>query len=124
MNADDPLSFPAPPPELVFAVDRLAKLPDEFRALRPPVESLAAIRTAANRLQAAIARERGTDQPVLTVAFAGCTGAGKSTLINALARSRITRVIGRAATTRQAHVYHHRDIRLAGLPSQLAQSAV
>lgn len=109
---------------LQTAVDRLATLGGEFRTLRPQAEAVAAVRVAANRLQAALARERGADQPVLTVAFAGCTGAGKSTLINGLARSRITRVIGRAATTRQAHVYHHRDLRLAGLPNELAQTAV
>jgi GTP-binding protein EngB required for normal cell division len=114
----------ADPTVLQSAVDRLAKLGGEFRTLRPQPEAVAAVRVAANRLQAALARERGTDQPVLTVAFAGCTGAGKSTLINGLARSRITRVIGRAATTRQAHVYHHRDLRLAGLPNELANSAV
>src|SRR6058998_2331937 len=86
---------------LQSAVDRLARLPDEFRTLRPSLEKVHAVRAAAARLQAAVARERGADQPVLTIAFAGCTGAGKSTLINALARSKITRVIGRAATTRQ-----------------------
>ncbi|HEX8916248.1 MAG TPA: GTPase domain-containing protein, partial [Humisphaera sp.] len=110
--------------ELQSAVDALARLNPEFRALKPTPERLAAVRTAASRLQAAVARERGADQPVLAVAFAGCTGAGKSTLINSLARSRITRVVGRAATTRQAHVYHHRETHLGGLPPALAQNAI
>jgi GTP-binding protein EngB required for normal cell division len=110
--------------DLAAAVDRLVRFEPTFRALKPTPERLGAVRTAAARLQAAVARERGADQPVLTVAFAGCTGAGKSTLINALARSRITRVIGRAATTRQAHVYHHRDTHLGGLPPELAHNAV
>jgi GTP-binding protein EngB required for normal cell division len=109
---------------LQSAVDKLAHAPDEFRTLRPGPERIHAVRIAANRLQAAVARERGADQPVLTIAFAGCTGAGKSTLINSLARARITRVIGRAATTRQAHVYHHQGLKLAGLPQQLAQQAI
>src|SRR4051812_14277461 len=109
---------------LQSAVDKLAHAPDEFRTLRPGPDRVQSVRIAANRLQAAVARERGADQPVLTIAFAGCTGAGKSTLINSLARSRITRVVGRAATTRQAHVYHHQGLKLAGLPMQLAQQAV
>ena len=110
--------------DLQSAVDQLLRLDPTFRAIKPPVEKVTAVRQAAARLTAAVARERGAEQPVLTIAFAGATGAGKSTLINSLARSRITRVLGRAAATRQAHVYHHRQTPLGGLPREVALHAV
>ena len=79
-------------------------------------------------LEQAVARTRaqllGTPEPILIVALAGGTGAGKSTLINALAGSAIAETSPRRPTTTRLHVYHHRDVASGGLPVELATEAV
>ncbi len=79
-------------------------------------------------LEQAVARTRaqllGTPEPVLTVALAGGTGAGKSTLINALAGAAIAETSPRRPTTTKLHVYHHRDVASGGLAAELATEAV
>jgi energy-coupling factor transporter ATP-binding protein EcfA2 len=79
-------------------------------------------------LEQAVARTRaqllGTPEPILTVALAGGTGAGKSTLINALAGAAIAETSLRRPTTTKLHAYHHRDVASGGLPAELATEAV
>jgi hypothetical protein len=79
-------------------------------------------------LEQAVARTRaqllGTPEPILTVALAGGTGVGKSTLINALAGAAIAETSPRRPTTTRLHVYHHRDVASGGLPVELATEAV
>ena len=79
-------------------------------------------------LEQAVARTRaqllGTPEPALTVALAGGTGAGKSTLINALAGAAVAETGPRRPTTTKLCVYHHRDIASGGLPVELAPEAV
>ena len=56
-----------------------------------------------------------SSRPCLTIALAGCTGAGKSTLINALARARIARPGTIRPTTSAIRVYHHHLVPHGGL---------
>ncbi len=78
-------------------------------------------------LQAAVERARGQwlgpSEPVLTVALAGGTGVGKSTLINALAGTTIAESSEIRPTTRHIQVYHHRDDFLGTLTEELASEA-
>jgi energy-coupling factor transporter ATP-binding protein EcfA2 len=79
-------------------------------------------------LEQAVARTRaqllGTPEPVLTVALAGGTGAGKSTLINALAGAAIAETSPLRPTTTKLCVYHHCDTAPANLAVELATEAV
>jgi energy-coupling factor transporter ATP-binding protein EcfA2 len=79
-------------------------------------------------LEQAVARTRAqlldTPEPVLTVALAGGTGAGKSALINALAGAVIAETSPLRPTTTKLCVYHHRDVASGGLPAELATEAV
>lgn len=61
--------------------------------------------------------------PVLVTALCGGTGAGKSTLINALAGHGIAEASEERPTTTHVRAYHHRDIPAAGLPSEIAAEA-
>lgn len=62
-------------------------------------------------------------EPVLVVALAGCTGAGKSALTNALAGAVIAEMSDKRPTTTRLRVYHHRDTPSGGLPVELASVA-
>ena len=79
-------------------------------------------------LEQAVARVRalvlGTAEPVLTVALAGGTGAGKSTLINALAGAAIAETSPLRPTTTKLCVYHHRDVAAHSLPVECTTEAV
>jgi GTPase Era involved in 16S rRNA processing len=79
-------------------------------------------------LEQAVARARaqllGPPEPLLTVALAGGTGAGKSALINALAGAAIAETSPLRPTTTKLCVYHHRDVASGGLPAELASEAV
>jgi energy-coupling factor transporter ATP-binding protein EcfA2 len=79
-------------------------------------------------LEQAVARARvqllDAPEPVLTVALAGGTGAGKSTLINALAGAVIAETSPLRPTTTKLYVYHHRDVAAGGLPVELSTEAV
>ncbi|SIO61880.1 GTPase Era, involved in 16S rRNA processing [Singulisphaera sp. GP187] len=65
----------------------------------------------------------GPSEPVLTVALAGGTGAGKSTLINAFAGTVIAEASAIRPTTRQLQAYHHQDDSLGALTEELASKA-
>ena len=79
-------------------------------------------------LEQAVARARaqllGSPEAVLTVVLAGGTGAGKSTLINALAGAAIAETSPLRPTTTKPCVYHHRDVAPGSLPVELAAEAV
>jgi energy-coupling factor transporter ATP-binding protein EcfA2 len=79
-------------------------------------------------LEQAVARARaqllGPPEPLLTVALAGGTGAGKSALINALAGAAIAETSPLRPTTTKLCVYHHRDVASGGLPAEFASEAV
>ena len=98
----------------------------EARAEAPRVLALSAGDRA--RLGSVIERARaqllGPSEPVLTVALAGSTGAGKSTLINGLAGHVIAEVSEIRPTTRHLQVYHHRGDDLGTLTEELASEAV
>ncbi|MFQ5506697.1 MAG: GTPase, partial [Planctomycetota bacterium] len=75
------------------------------------------------RLERALERARaqflGGPEPVLTIAIAGGTGAGKSTLINALAGAPIAETSAQRPTTTRIRVYHHQDVDPGALPADL-----
>jgi hypothetical protein len=79
-------------------------------------------------LEQAVARARvqllDAPEPVLMVALAGGTGAGKSALINALAGAVIAETSPLRPTTTKLCVYHHRDVAAGGLPVELTTEAV
>jgi len=106
--------------KIASALDRLA-----LRIREPRVLSIRPSDQA--RLESALERARGQwlgpSEPVLTVALAGGTGAGKSTLINAFAGSSIAESSEIRPTTRHLQAYHHRDDFLGSLPDELASEA-
>jgi hypothetical protein len=79
------------------------------------------------RLESAVERARGQwlgpSEPVLTVALAGGTGAGKSTLINAFAGTVIAEASEIRPTTRHLQAYHHHEDSLGSLTEELASQA-
>ncbi|HEX2278279.1 MAG TPA: GTPase [Candidatus Tectomicrobia bacterium] len=91
------------------------------RALQLRTEDRVALEQASARARAQLL---GTPDPVLTVALAGGTGAGKSTLINALAGATVAESGAIRPTTDKLHVYHHRDVASGGLAAELAAEAV
>src|SRR3954447_16941741 len=98
--------------------------------LRARVEApRAVVLSAHDRLALAGAVERaraqllGPSEPVLTIALAGGTGAGKSTLINALAGQVIAEASEIRPTTRHLQIYHHREDAVANLTAELASEA-
>ena len=103
------------------ALERLLETVKAPRALQLRAEDQVRLEQAVTRAHAQLL---GTPEPVLTVALAGGTGAGKSTLINALAGATIAESSALRPTTTQLRVYHHRDVDAGGLPAELASSAV
>src|SRR5919198_4739841 len=103
------------------ALERLLETVKAPRALQLRAEDRVRLEQAVTRAHAQLL---GTPEPVLTVALAGGTGAGKSTLINALAGATIAESSALRPTTTQLRVYHHRDVDMGGLPAELASSAV
>lgn len=82
------------------------------------------------RLQDALKRARAQltggaadELDVLTIALVGGTGAGKSTLINAFAGSRVAQASDQRPCTRTPTVYHPRHVEVGGLPPELAAQA-
>jgi energy-coupling factor transporter ATP-binding protein EcfA2 len=79
-------------------------------------------------LEQAVVRARaqllGSPEAVLTVVLAGGTGAGKSTLINALAGAVIAETSPLRPTTTKPCVYHHRDVAPSTLPVALTTEAI
>ncbi len=102
------------------ALQRMLSAAGHPRALAIRPEDQAGLHHA---IQRAHAQLLGVGEPVLTIALAGCTGAGKSTLINALAGSRIADVSDRRPCTTRTRVYHHRAVPGGGLPTDLAEQA-
>ena len=107
-------------PEVEAALRRLIARAEAPRGLVVEPERLAKLRTAADRVDAQLL---GDGDLVLTIALAGCTGAGKSTLINALAGASIAEAAERRPTTMRTRVYHHRSLTAGGLPAELAAQA-
>ena len=87
------------------------------RTLNDPDQ--AAIDQAADRVAAQLL---GGADAVLTIALAGCSGVGKSTLINALAGSAIAETHEKRPCTMRARAYHYRDVPSGGLPADLASA--
>ena len=104
-----------------IVLDRLQETINTPRALVLRAEDRVALEQAVARTRAQLL---DTTTPVLTVALAGGTGSGKSTLINALAGAAIAETSPLRPTTTQLHVYHHRDIAAGGLSGELASEAV
>jgi GTP-binding protein EngB required for normal cell division len=107
-------------PEVESALRRLVDRAEHPRALTVRPERRAATRQAADRVAAQLL---GEGDAVLTIALAGCTGAGKSTLINALAGATIAEAAEQRPCTMRTRVYHHRDVPAGGLPPELASQA-
>jgi energy-coupling factor transporter ATP-binding protein EcfA2 len=79
-------------------------------------------------LEQAVRRARAqlldTPEPILTVVLAGGTGAGKSTLINALAQAEIAEISPRRPTTTRPCIYHHHEVPVSSLAVELTAEAV
>jgi energy-coupling factor transporter ATP-binding protein EcfA2 len=103
------------------ALEHLLETVKTPRALQLRAEDRVALEQASARARAQLL---GSPDPVLTVALAGGTGAGKSTLINALAGATVAESSALRPTTDQLHVYHHRDVASGGLAAELAAEAV
>lgn len=102
------------------ALLRLSSAIDSPRTLTIGPQEQADLHQAVDRVHAQLL---GEADAVLSIAIAGCTGAGKSTLINALAGSNIAEASDRRPCTMQTRVYHHREVPAGGLPQDLAQQA-
>jgi energy-coupling factor transporter ATP-binding protein EcfA2 len=102
------------------ALDRLAARVKSPRAIVLSADDRARIEAAVERVRA---QWLGPSEPVLTLALAGGTGVGKSTLINALAGESIAEASEIRPTTRHIQVYHHRDDSLGNLTVELASEA-
>jgi hypothetical protein len=98
------------------ALERLAETLEQPRALSVTASDRATLGRALERVGAQLLRD---DDLVLTIALAGGSGVGKSTLINALAGASIAEAAAQRPCTMQATVYHHREATSAGLPAEL-----
>jgi energy-coupling factor transporter ATP-binding protein EcfA2 len=107
--------------EVAAALERLLAQLKDPRALMLRTEERFAVEQAVERARAQLL---GGPEPVLTVVLAGGTGAGKSTLINALAGSAIAETSPKRPTTTTIRVYHHHEVESGGLPVELAAEAV
>src|SRR3954452_13210533 len=107
-------------PKVQAALDRLQGQVEAPRTLALPADDRAVLLAAVERARAQLL---GPSEPVLALALAGGTGAGKSTLINALAGKAIAEASEIRPTTRQIQVYHHRDDSLGTLTADLASAA-
>jgi energy-coupling factor transporter ATP-binding protein EcfA2 len=103
------------------ALEQLLDTVKTPRVLQLRMEDRVALEQASARARAQLL---GSPDPVLTVALAGGTGAGKSALINALAGATIAESSALRPTTDKLHVYHHRDVASGGLAAELAAEAV
>jgi|GEM_PF-2453836 len=105
---------------IAAAFERFSRRFEEPRALLIDEESRGELQKALDRAHGQLL---GPSEPVLTVALAGGTGVGKSTLINALAGKMIAEASEIRPTTRHINVYHHRDDSLGTLSDELANEA-
>jgi energy-coupling factor transporter ATP-binding protein EcfA2 len=113
----DSLSRPA----VEVALERLLETIKTPRALLLRAEDRIVLEQAVGRARAQLL---GTPEPVLTVVLAGGTGAGKSTLINALAQATIAEVSPLRPTTTRPCVYHHHEVAASSLPVELTAEAI
>lgn len=90
------------------------------RALSIRSDHRASIRVAAERVMAQLG---GTSDLILTIALAGGSGVGKSTIVNALAGATIAEAAEQRPCTMRPTIYHHRDVPDGGLPNDLAAAA-
>ena len=107
-------------PDIEQALQRMLSVAEKPRALAIRPDDRATLRQAIQRTHAQLL---GEADAVLTIALAGCTGSGKSTLINALAGSRIAGMSDRRPCTTRTRVYHHGEVPCGGLPGDLAEQA-
>ncbi len=103
------------------ALERLLETLKAPRALLLRTEDRVVLEQAVGRARAQLL---DTPEPILTVVLAGGTGAGKSTLINALAQAAIAEVSPLRPTTTRPCIYHHHDVAVSSLPVELTAEAV
>jgi energy-coupling factor transporter ATP-binding protein EcfA2 len=108
-------------PAVEAAFERLLETIKAPRALVLHAEDRAVLEQAVVRARAQLF---GTPEPVLTVVLAGGTGAGKSTLINALAEATLAEISPLRPTTTKPCIYHHRDVTASSLPVALTAEAI
>ena len=102
------------------ALERLQARVDAPRALALSANDRSLALAALERVRAQLL---GPSEPVMTIALAGGTGAGKSTLINALAGKVIAEASEIRPTTTSLQIYHHRDESLGNLSTEIASQA-
>ncbi|HEX9871556.1 MAG TPA: GTPase, partial [Candidatus Tectomicrobia bacterium] len=103
------------------ALERLLETLKAPRALLLRAEDRVVLEQAVGRARAQLL---DTPEPILTVVLAGGTGAGKSTLINALAQAAIAEVSPLRPTTTRPCIYHHHDVAVSSLPVELTAEAI
>ena len=108
-------------PAVEAALERLLETINTPRALVLHAQDRVVLEQAVVRARAQLL---GPPEPVLTVVLAGGTGAGKSTLINALAEAAIAEISPLRPTTTKPCVYHHRDVATSSLPVALTAEAI
>jgi energy-coupling factor transporter ATP-binding protein EcfA2 len=119
----DTASSPTPAPafaEIKAALAQLAQVVSQPRALVIAPEHRGQLLQVVERARAQFA---GPADAVLTIALAGNAGAGKSTLINALAGAPIASTSDRRPCTSLVKVYHHQAVPRGGLPHEVAEAA-
>jgi energy-coupling factor transporter ATP-binding protein EcfA2 len=108
-------------PAVEAALERLLETIKTPRALVLHAQDRLVLEQAVERVCAQLL---GSPEPVLTVVLAGGTGAGKSSLINALAGAAIAETGPLRPTTTKPCVYHHRDVAPGSLPVALTAEAI
>jgi energy-coupling factor transporter ATP-binding protein EcfA2 len=108
-------------PAVGAALERLLETIKTPRALVLHAQDRVVLEQAVVR---ACAQLLGPPEAVLTVVLAGGTGAGKSTLINALAGAAIAETSMLRPTTTRPCVYHHHDVASSSLPVALTAEAI
>jgi energy-coupling factor transporter ATP-binding protein EcfA2 len=103
------------------ALERLLETLKAPRALLLRAEDRVVLEQAVERARAQLL---DTPEPILTVMLAGGTGAGKSTLINALAQAAIAEVSPLRPTTMRPCIYHHHEVAVSSLPVELTAAVV
>lgn len=109
-----------PGDDLQQTLDRMMERIDQPQVLQLPDYEKQAVRQVIQRV-----RTQWMDgpQPSLTIALAGGTGVGKSTLTNAFAGAPIAESSEIRPTTTRIRVYHHRDLPDGNLPVEIGRDA-
>jgi energy-coupling factor transporter ATP-binding protein EcfA2 len=108
-------------PAVEAALERLLETIKAPRALVLHAQDRVVLEQAVVRARAQLL---APPEAVLTVVLAGGTGAGKSSLINALAGAAIAETSPLRPTTTKPCVYHHRDVAPSSLPVALTAEAI